>query len=151
MIENLRKTVDVDAGLDEVWQAWTTEDGLKFISSNSNVQLLPGGAYEWFLDLEPDENGKTGGQGARLLAIVPREVLVFSWTFPPAVPSLRKADAMTQVVVRFEPVNESRTRVRLDAVGWQEGDDWAAGRRYFDNAWDIVLQRLKEHFAHSAS
>lgn len=147
MIENLRKTVEVDAELDEVWRAWTTEDGLKFISSQSNVELVPGGAYEWFLDLEPDENGKRGGQGARLLAIVPHEMLVFSWTFPPAVASLRKAGAMTQVVVRFETASNGRTRVRLDAVGWQEGDDWAAGRQYFDNAWDIVLQRLKEHFA----
>jgi len=52
----LVKDVIVNAPLDDVWQAWTTADGLKFISEESNVVLERGGPYEWFLDLPRDAN-----------------------------------------------------------------------------------------------
>ena len=50
----LRKQVEVRAPLADVWNAWTTAEGLKFISAESRVELRIGGPYEWFLDLPPD-------------------------------------------------------------------------------------------------
>ena len=147
MLENLSKQTVVDAGVAEVWRAWTTVEGLRFISSSSKVELKHGGAYEWFLDLPPDEHGRRGGEGAQILVVMPEELLAFTWTFPPAVPSLRHARETTQVVVRFDPISAQRTRVRLDVSGWQDGADWQAGWQYFDQAWERVLQRLTAHFA----
>ena len=142
----IRKEIVVDAPVADVWNAWTTAEGLRFISAKSNVELWPGGPYEWFLDLEPDHLGKRGGEGARVLSYVPHEVLSFSWNFPPAVPTLRDAGAMTAVVVQFDDLGDGRTRVRFTQMGWREGEDWDAGYAYFDRAWSAVLERLRTHF-----
>jgi uncharacterized protein YndB with AHSA1/START domain len=142
----LIKEVTVKASLDEVWHAWTTAEGLQFISEKSNVELRRGGPYEWFLQLPPDENGKRGGQGARVLAFLPQEMLAFSWTFPPSIPDLRNAGATTQVVVRFDPRDDGTVHVKLVAHEWAEGEAWDAGYAYFDSAWESVLDALKTYF-----
>ncbi len=139
----LRKEVVVAAPIDAVWRAWTTAEGLRFVSEVSNVELRVGGPYEWFLDGEPDANGRRGGQGAKVLAFLPREMLAFDWTFPPAVPSLRSAGKKTQVVLLFDDLGDGRVRVRFAQHGWGEGEDWDAGYAYFDRAWSHVLERLK--------
>ena len=78
-----------------------------------------------------------------MLAVLPEQVLVFSWNFPPDVPTLRANGAMTQVIVRFDSETPERTRVHLDVVGWQEGADWERGYEYFDAAWSQVLAALQ--------
>jgi hypothetical protein len=40
---------------------------------------------------------------------------------------------------------EVGTRIRFSQIGWQEGQDWYAGFAYFDEAWDYVLQAMKQH------
>ena len=140
----LRKNISIQAPLEKVWRAWTTEEGLAPVSGTSNVELRVGGPYEWFLDLEPDENGLKGGQGSRILAFLPGEVLAFDWTFPPSIPSLRRSRAKTQVVIQFDEPEDGVVRVRFAQLGWGKGDDWDEGYTYFDKAWDWVLQRMKE-------
>jgi uncharacterized protein YndB with AHSA1/START domain len=138
------KEVTVTGSLDDVWAAWTTEEGLRFVSRKSRVELRRGGPYEWFLDLPPDENGKRGGEGATVLAFLPRQMLAFSWTFPPDVPELRNADETYQVVVFFDDNADGTVTVRLNAHEWREGDAWDRGYAYFDKAWSAVLDRLKQ-------
>jgi uncharacterized protein YndB with AHSA1/START domain len=142
----IHKEVIVQATLDQVWHAWTTAEGLQFVSPESNVELRPGGPYEWFLHLEPDAHGKRGGQGARILEFTTGERLVFDWTFPPSVPTLRESGAKTRVEVRFEDLGDGTVHVDFMQSGWGEGEDWDAGYAYFDEAWGYVLNRLKEHF-----
>ena len=43
----LRKEITIHADLDEVWRAWTTEDGLAPVAGRSYVELRIGGSYEW--------------------------------------------------------------------------------------------------------
>jgi len=141
----LTKEVCIRAPVDAVWNAWTTAEGLAFVSSKSNVELRIGGPYEWFLDLEPDELGKRGGEGSHILAYLPNKMIAFSWTFPPAVPELRNVDERTQVVVLLDEGDHGHVHVRLYAHGWQEGEPWQRGWEYFDHAWGAVLDRLKLH------
>ena len=143
----LRHEVTVAAPVEQVWNAWTTEQGLEFISAESRVELRIGGPYEWFLDLPPDADGRRGSEGSRVLAWLPRRMLAFAWTFPPDVASLRATGETTQVVVLFNALDEETTRVRLHAHGWRRGPDWEAGWAYFDAAWAAVLDRLQAHFA----
>jgi uncharacterized protein YndB with AHSA1/START domain len=140
----LRKEVLIHAPFEQVWAAWTTEQGLAFLSKKSNVQLIQGGPYEWFLDLPADEQGNRGSQGAKVLAFRPEEMLAFDWTFPPDVPSLRLAGARTRVQLLFDQLDDA-VRVRFAQSGWQEGEDWDQGWAYFDRAWDFVLNTMKEH------
>ncbi len=139
----LRKEITINASLDRVWQAWTTAEGLRPVAGTCNVELRVGGPYEWFLDLEPDENGLRGGEGSRVLAFLPGEVLAFDWTFPPSIPLLRGARAKTQVVVQLDQPEEGLVRIRFAQLGWQSGDDWDRGYAYFDKAWGWVLAQMK--------
>ena len=140
----LSKEIVVRASIDAVWNAWTTADGLSFVSEKSKVELRLGGPYEWFLDLPPDQNGLRGSEGSRILAFLPNEMLAFTWTFPPDVPKLRNARETTQVVVRFTDRGDNTVLVRLDAHGWKDSEPWQRGYDYFDDAWDHVLHALKE-------
>jgi len=140
----LKKEVCIRAPIEAVWNAWTTADGLAFISSKSNIDLRISGPYEWFLDGEPDEFGKRGGEGSHVLAYLPEKMIAFSWTFPPAVPELRNADERTQVIVLLDDLEE-HVHVRLYAHGWQEGEPWQRGWDYFDRAWRYVLDAMKQH------
>jgi uncharacterized protein YndB with AHSA1/START domain len=145
----LRKEVTIRASLEKVWHAWTTAEGLAPVAGRSNVDLRVGGPYEWFLDLEPDENGLRGGEGSRILAFLPHEVLAFDWTFPPTIPTLRAAGAKTQVVIQFDEPAPGVVRVRFAQLGWQSGEDWDRGHAYFDKAWDWVLGTMKQHLESS--
>ena len=140
----LEKEVVVDAAVEDVWNAWSTEEGLRFISNRSRVELRVGGPYEWFLDGPVESDGRRGAEGSRVLAFLPQEMIAFEWTFPPSLPALRKAGATTQVVVLLDELEPRRTRVRLNVLGWQEGADWDEGYEYFDAAWSYVLTALKE-------
>ena len=142
----LSKEIVVPASIDEVWNAWTTVEGLSFVSEQSNVELRLGGPYEWFLDLPPDQNGVRGSEGSRILAYLPNEMLAFTWTFPPDVPELRNAGETTQVVVRFTDRGDNTVLVRLDAHGWKDSEPWRRGYDYFDAAWGYVLDALKDKF-----
>ena len=49
----LRKEVVVPASLKEVWDAWTTTEGVKtFFSSEAKIELAIGGSYEIYFILE---------------------------------------------------------------------------------------------------
>ncbi len=146
----LRKEVVVKASLEEVWHAWTTTEGVAFASPSSRVELEVGGPYEWFLTGEPAADGARGSEGSRVVTFLPREMLVFDWTFPPEVPRLRNAGIKTHVVLFFDEVGEDRVRVRFAQTGWQEGEDWDRGYEYFDAAWGWVLEQLVAHFEQRA-
>jgi len=140
----LWKEITIAAPVEQVWAVWTDPEALSFLSGKSNIELRIGGPYEWFLDGPPDEDGRRGGEGCRILAFLPYRVLAFDWSFPPSIRSLRRSQAKTQVVVRFDNAGTG-TRVRFSQIGWQEGEDWDAGYAYFDQAWDYVLQAMKQH------
>lgn len=148
----LEKEVTVAASLGEVWHAWTTVEGLaSFFSKESKVELRVGGAYDMFLNIEPDHHGKRGSEGCKVLSYLPKEMLSFEWTFPPTIPSLRDNDAKTHVVLRFDPIGERRVRVRFAQLGWRKGENWDAGYAYFDKAWDGVLKKLADRFEKAGS
>jgi uncharacterized protein YndB with AHSA1/START domain len=141
----LRKEILIQAPLHAVWNAWTTEEGLSCVSQKSNIELKLGGPFELFLQTEPDERGRRGSEGSKILAFLPQELLAFDWTFPPSIPSLRYAGKKTQVIIRLEDLGAGETRVRLAQLDWGQGEDWDAGYAYFDEGWEVVLERMKTH------
>jgi uncharacterized protein YndB with AHSA1/START domain len=90
--------------------------------------------------------GNRGSDGCRVLSYLPYEMLSFEWNFPPKVAALRDAGAKTHVVLHFDDLGDGQVRVRLDQLGWQDGDDWQQGYDYFDRAWGFVMDLLKKHF-----
>ncbi len=141
---SLDKSVVVPAGVDAVWQAWTTTEGVtSFFAPAAEVQARVGGAFRIYFD-PGAEPGQRGADDMRILAIQPKRMLSFDWNAPPSLPQARQQ--RTFVVVRLHPVDERSTRVTLHHTGWGDGGEWDQAYRYFDRAWTQVLAGLQERF-----
>lgn len=138
--------VRVPADLPAVWDAWTTEPGVKtFFAPDCRIDLVPGGAYEMYFAPDAPE-GLRGGEGCRVLAVQPLAMLSFTWNAPPSLPTVR--GQYTHVTVRFE-LDGLGTKVTLGHDGWGSGAEWDQALAYFDTAWKrVVLPRLKYRFEH---
>jgi uncharacterized protein YndB with AHSA1/START domain len=142
----IREEIFVRATIDEVWDAWTTEPGIRaFFAPACNVELRVGGPYEILFD--PDAPpGERGAEGMRILAFQPKTMLAFTWTAPPHLTEVR--GQLTHVLVRLREREGKRTEVTLTHSGWGEGGQWDEAFEYFKRAWgQIVLPRLRYRFS----
>ena len=135
----------VSADLDAVWNAWTTDAGVRsFFCADSKVELRPGGPYEIYIvpDAEP---GSRGSEGCTILSYEPRSMLSFTWTAPPSFEHARRHT--TWVVLRLEALDPNHTRVRLTHLGFDRmaaehpdhAAEWHVAEQYFERAWPVVL------------
>jgi uncharacterized protein YndB with AHSA1/START domain len=136
----------VNANLQEVWDAWTTEDGAKtFFAPDCKINLRPGGAYEMYFVPESPA-GSRGGEGCQVIAIQRLEMLSFTWNAPPSLVEIRSQ--FTHVTIRYYQTADG-TQVELFHDGWGIGAEWDKAFSYFDAAWNkVVLPRLKYRFTH---
>jgi uncharacterized protein YndB with AHSA1/START domain len=136
------KEIVVPAPLDKVWESWTTREGIRgFFAPDAVVEPRVGGAFH----IHIDPLAKPGARGAddmRFMALQPMKMLSFDWNAPPHLPEARAQ--RTFVVLRFEPVDDRNTRVRLHHSGWGDGGQWDQAYTYFDRAWGNVLANLKK-------
>ncbi len=141
----VKAEVIVNAGLDAVWEAWTTEAGIKtFFAPACKVELRAGGAYEMYFN-PGGAPGERGGEGNVILALQPKNMLAFTWNAPPHLPLVRQQ--RTSVVLRFKEIAPGKTKVTLAESGWGEGEEWDQAFAYFNRAWqEIVLPRLQHRF-----
>jgi uncharacterized protein YndB with AHSA1/START domain len=126
-----------------VWCAWTDPTELaRWFGREARVELRPGGPYE-ILFMMDNPPGLQGGEGNTVQSYEPGRFLAFTWNAPPQFGPLR--DERTWVRIELEDTDEG-TRVTLTHYGWRDGEDWAAVRAYFENAWNMVMAALQEHF-----
>ena len=137
--------VIVNAPLDQVWDAWTTNKGAEaFFAPKCSIDAKPGGRYEMLFDLNA-ELGKQGGEDMIVMAMQPQKMLAFTWNAPPHLPQVR--NQMTHVIIRLYALSLDQTKVTLRHDGWGEGGEWDSAYEYFERAWKkIVLPRLKYRF-----
>jgi len=140
----IEKEVVVAAGIDQVWEAWTTRDGIvSFFAPDARIDARPGGAFHIYIDpTAPD--GSKGADDMRFLALQPKSMLSFDWNAPPHLPQVRAQ--RTVVIIRLAPLGEAQTRVSLHHTGWGDGGQWDQAYAYFDRAWGAVLGNLKKRF-----
>lgn len=143
----IQTDVIVDASIDDVWAAWTTEAGVtSFFAPASHIDLRVDGAYEMYFDPSAPD-GQRGGEGMRLLAIEAPHRLAFTWNAPPHLAEVRKQRMFVEV--KLTAVSATQTKVRLTHLGFGEGPQWDATHQYFTRAWGaIVLPFLQHRFAH---
>ena len=135
----------VEASLDQVWAAWTTEEGVRtFFAPDARIRLEVGGPYELYFDLQA-EPGSRGAEGVQILALQPKTMLAFTWNAPPHLDQVR--GQWTHVVVRLRRLEANRTEVTLFHDGWGKGGQWEQAFDYFQRAWkQVVLPRLRYRF-----
>ncbi len=138
------KQVVVDATLDQVWDAWTTREGIvSFFAPDARIEPHVGGAFQIYMDPGAPAGSK-GADEMRFLALQPKKMISFDWNAPPQLAEVRAQ--RTFVIVRFEPVTEHTTRVFLHHTGWGDGGEWDKAYTYFDKAWGGVLTNLAKRF-----
>lgn len=145
MNRSIELEVTIPAGITDVWEAWTTEEGAKtFFARDCNIDLRPGGAYEMLFNMDAPP-GEQGGEGMIFLAVQSEKMLSFTWNAPPYLPEVR--GEMTHVTLRFQESSPGETTINLVHDGWGEGGEWDQAFDYFISAWgDVVMPRLKYRF-----
>ena len=143
----ISEKIAVKAGLDDVWNAWTTTAGVKsFFAPDAKVELRVGGPFQIYMNpFAPP--GLKGADDMEFLAVQEKKMISFTWNAPPSLPEARKQ--RTVVIVRFAPRGEQLTEVSLYHVGWGEGGpngEWDKTYDYFAKAWPNVLKNLKKRF-----
>jgi uncharacterized protein YndB with AHSA1/START domain len=146
----LRGEATLEAPVQDVWNAWTTEDGIRtFFAPDAHVDLQVDGLYEVFFDPSAPP-GQRGADGMRILVVEPTKRFVFTWNAPLDQPEVRRQ--RTVVTLDFAPIGEGRTRLRMTHSGWGEGPEWDRAYEYFDQAWNhFVLPNLKRRFEEGPS
>lgn len=138
------KEVLIPASVDQLWDAWTTREGItSFFSPDARIEARVGGAFQIYMD-PLAEPGLKGADDMRYLALQPKRMLSFDWNAPPHLAEARQQ--RTFVIVRLAPVDEKSTRVTLHHVGWGDGGEWDKTYAYFDRAWGFVLGNLKTRY-----
>ena len=143
----LHTEILVNAPLEAVWEAWTTEEGvLSFLAPACKIDLRPDGAYEIYFN--PDAPpGERGGDGLKVLAVQPMQMLSFTWNAPPSLPQVRPQH--THVTLRFKAESDQQTWLSFHHDGWGSGGEWDKAYEYFQRAWfKVVLPRLQYRFDH---
>jgi uncharacterized protein YndB with AHSA1/START domain len=140
----LDKEVTIAATLDQAWEAWTTREGItSFFAPDARIEPRVGGPFQIYMD-PGAEPGLKGADEMRFMALQPKKMLSFDWNAPPSLPEARQQ--RTFVIVRFEPVTTTSTKVTIHHVGWGDGGEWDKTFAYFDRAWGFVLGNLKTRF-----
>jgi uncharacterized protein YndB with AHSA1/START domain len=141
----LRAERVVHAPVNEVWKAWTTNEGIaSFFAPQGRVDLRIDGTYDVWFDPSA-EPGLRGAEGMRILDVDPEKRFAFTWNAPASIPSIR--GKRTLVVLEFAAEGKEATRLRFTHTGWGEGDDWDRAYDYFDRAWGAyVLPNLARRF-----
>ena len=136
--------ITVKAGVDEVWKAWTTSEGIKtFFAPDAKVELRVDGPFEVYMNPFA-ERGMKGADDMRIIGFQEKKMLNFSWNAPPSLPEARKQRSV--VIVRFISRGDQLTDVTLHHIGWGEGGEWDKAFDYFIKAWPNVMKNLKKRF-----
>lgn len=120
----LKFEVTVPATVEQVWEAFTTKEGLStWLWKDVSVDLRKGG--DWTVHFP---GGSTGG--GTIVDFTPQRRLEMRALCPDQFPTVRRD--RTTAVFQFEPV-AGGTQVTLTQTGWKQGTEW-------DSAYDYLAQ-----------
>jgi uncharacterized protein YndB with AHSA1/START domain/uncharacterized protein YciI len=133
----LKMEVIVPATVDQVWRAFTTQEGLQeWLWRDVTVDLRVGG--DWIVHYP---GGNTGG--GTIASFEPGRSITFRAMAPERFPEVRKQ--RTTAEFRFEAV-ESGTKVTLVQTGWKQGKEWDDAYEYLAGGNAQLLNQLLVRF-----
>ena len=141
----IRNAAVVEAPLEQVWQAWTSREGVKsFLGLDGEVEARAGGLYR-VIYVPGGVTPLARGNDGRVLAMEPMRMLSVTWMTPMHMTAL--SGQSTVLTLYFTPQDEGRrTRVDLVNSGYGTGPLWQAAHAYNVKGWDRVLSGLEARF-----
>jgi len=134
-------SVEVEATPADIWELWTTEEGLTFFAPESSIDLRTGGIYEAYFALQAPE-GQRGSEGTHILGYQEERMLTVTWALPPYMPEVRPH--LTVLTIEIIPTSDAMTQVTITHIGWGEGGEWDEAYAYFQQNWPMVLTAMSE-------
>ena len=137
----------IDAPIHEVWNAFTTTEGLKsWMAPLADIELRVGGKMR--VNYNP---GRTLGDEKTIentiLSFEPERMLSIQATRPPAGFPFPTAIKDMWTVLRFEPVGADHTRLIITGMGFGESEESVKMRDFFDKGNAHTLEQLRKKFA----
>ncbi|MCC6910121.1 MAG: SRPBCC domain-containing protein [Phycisphaerales bacterium] len=146
----LEWNAEIDAPLAQVWDAFTTEDGIEsWMTPLAEVDLRIGGSIK----TNYNPQGTIGDETTivhRILSLEPQRMLSSRVEKSPSGFPHAKVLEQAWGVWYFEPLGANRTHIRLVSAGWGSGSDWDAAETFFQAGNEWTLNQLKEKFAAAA-
>lgn len=145
-LDPIEKEIILPVARRDAWMLFSTGEGWKkMIADDAEIGLTPGGKFEIHFNAQAPK-GEQGSEGCNVLSFVPGEMLSFTWNAPPQMAFARTQ--RTWVVIRFDELTPTSTRVRLTHMGFSElstkhpehAKEFEDCRAYFDVAWGSVLK-----------
>jgi len=134
-------SVEVEASPADIWELWTTEEGLTFFAPQSSIDLRPGGTYEAYFAVDAPV-GQRGSEGTHILGYQHERMLTVTWALPPYMPDVRPH--LTSLTIEIIPISDTTTHVTITHTGWGEGGEWDDAYVYFQQNWPQVLTAMSE-------
>jgi uncharacterized protein YndB with AHSA1/START domain len=136
----------INAPASELWQAFTTREGLKsWLAAEAKVDLKIGGKM-----LTTYKKGATLGDESTIentyLAVLPERMVAVHCTKPPVDFPFKTAFAQVWTILYFDPVGEKQTRVRCASLNYGTDEEAQKCRKHFDWGNDLTINKLKEKF-----
>jgi hypothetical protein len=116
----------------EVWQLFTTDDGLKkWIAPLAHIELKTGG----YIVTNYDKSKSLSDSSSIKLPIInyiEQELftlkVILNNNFPQ---SVQKEDENLQEIIQFISIGPKQTKIISSMIGWGEGDDWTKAYNFF--------------------
>ncbi|WP_102027852.1 SRPBCC family protein [Salirhabdus sp. Marseille-P4669] len=135
--------VTIQSELELVWYAWTLSERVsQWFAPEAVVDPKVGGSFELYFI--PGNKEEMNTRGCKILKLIEKETLVFTWKGPDPFQNLmNKEDELTVVNVKFEKVDDSNTKVVVTHDGFKEEEIWSEAFNWHQAAWKQVLASLK--------
>lgn len=142
MSKILYKEALLQAPVQQIWEKWTTAEGItSFFAPKATVELEIGGKFELLFMLD-NPIGLQGSENCKILSYLPEKMFSFSWNAPPQFPIVR--EQFHWYVLNLIAINEQTTKLELTGLGWKDTEEWNLVYQYFDVAWTNVLNNLQK-------
>jgi uncharacterized protein YndB with AHSA1/START domain len=134
----LQFDVDVPAGIEEVWKAFSTREGMiAWLAPDAKIELRPGG--DWLVMFP----GAAPGGGKIEAFDAPGRIVIHAMA-PEKFPEVRSVG--TTATFTLTSCGNACTHVRLVQTGWKEGKEWEDAYEYLAGGNAQLLGMLYRRF-----
>jgi uncharacterized protein YndB with AHSA1/START domain/predicted enzyme related to lactoylglutathione lyase len=136
----INSSVVVGCSVKKAFALFTHKEKVEtWLCDTANIALEVGGQYELYNEQDKDDHT----EGCSILALDAPNYLTVEWKGPLKFSELMNLEnSLTQVSILFHPKGKY-TQVTVQHTGWGVGAAWDEAFFYFQNAWDVVLVKLK--------
>jgi uncharacterized protein YndB with AHSA1/START domain len=134
----------VKASLQDVWEAFSTSEGLAtWLAPEALVELKIGGAFELYFN--PDApKGQRGMEGTTVLAFEPLRMISYQGSAPPHFRELRSNPPTGTWLL--DDLGDGRVRITFRGVGQDDRRNWIRAFRVEEQQMTGVMKTLERRF-----